>query len=494
MGQSKVDIFVCIGDCLREANVNDSTFPHIANEFDVKFDRCFSPGTWTLPSHTSLYTFDNPYEHEVVRRGQKLSENQSEIGETSRANGYSTAIFSENPTFSTKNGFDSGIDYVDDQINLKLFPTSFAAMNHVEEIGLSGAITIGKAIARNPSKVKNVVNTLYAGYSYQCALPTTEFAHNGDQVLSHLIYYIQKNSTPLCCFANFLDTHNPHHAPPSRGASLLGLDVPPEERRALAAVNDDRMYVLDDREAPPPETREHFQTWEEVFSRREDIYRAQVREFDALIEDLYEEVPQEQIEDALVVVTGDHGQLFGAEGMLGHQTSLHPHGVHVPLYVDLPSSWDDPERAKTIGEPVSLVDVARGIQGVMRGEISSGSEFVSELTASETVNLCVDGPTWDVETLYDHYPASAVDRLKIRKYGRVVNRNTMIVYECLWGKQSVEKLVYEYSTDIRSVVSRDSITDRDEDITEAQYQWLTSGNNESVDTETSQRLRALGYL
>jgi hypothetical protein len=130
----------------------------------------------------------------------------------------------------------------------------------------------------------------------------------------------------------------------------------------------------------------------------------------------------------------------------------------------------------------------------MRGEISSGSEFVSELTAGETVDICVDGPTWDVETLYDHYPASAVDQLKIRKYGRAVDRNTMIVYECPWEGESAEKIVYEYGTDTRSVVRRESITSRDEDISEAQYQWLTSGSDGDIDTETSQRLRNLGYL
>ena len=58
----KPDVYFLIGDCLRSANVTDRTMPFSIEAADVTATRCYSPGTWTLPSHASLYDIDTPIE------------------------------------------------------------------------------------------------------------------------------------------------------------------------------------------------------------------------------------------------------------------------------------------------------------------------------------------------------------------------------------------------------------------------------------------------
>lgn len=96
--------------------------------------------------------------------------------------------------------------------------------------------------------------------------------------------------------------------------------------------------MLTDR-GPPPTVAREFHTWEAVYERQEKIYEGQIRYTDWLIERFASAIP-ERFEDALVVVTGDHRHLFYEEGWMGHHSSLHPGGIHVPLFISTSRGWD----------------------------------------------------------------------------------------------------------------------------------------------------------
>lgn len=483
-------VFVLVGDCLRAANATAETLPFLSDRPKIDFTRCYSPGTWTRPSHASLYSGQTPIDHGVTRRGDTLGASQAVLPERARDAGYRTVLFSENPTFSTGTGFHHGIDYVDDGIHRKPYLSSFSPDTYVDDIGIDAVTTLLREISRRPNKAANVANLLYGAASELSASDDTAYPHHGARVFDHLRKFVDRNADrPLFCLANLLDTHNPHHAPPDVGAEALGLSVSRDERRALAAANDDRRYMLEDSDLPR-ETREFFNSWDAVFARREEIYDAQIRYFDHLVEEWLGALADRALDESLIVVTGDHGQLFGEEGALGHQVSLHPHGIHVPLYVWPPASW---ETDVTVSTPVSWLGLSRALEGVVEGSITDTASFVDAVVEGSRTDgrvvVAVDGPTWNVAELRERYPDDAVDAVCVRKVG-FVKSDEMIVYESEWDESTIRERVYDLREGSRE------IRDGREDVTpdEEYAAWLRAGGERDVAAETSDRLRQLGYL
>jgi arylsulfatase A-like enzyme len=68
------------------------------------------PGTWSLPSHASLFTGVYPTLHKAVAHESRLARDVSFISEELRKAGLRTAIFSSNGYISNKWGFDRGWD------------------------------------------------------------------------------------------------------------------------------------------------------------------------------------------------------------------------------------------------------------------------------------------------------------------------------------------------------------------------------------------------
>jgi arylsulfatase A-like enzyme len=483
-------VFVLIGDCLRAANATSETLPFLSARSSVDFTRCYSPGTWTRPSHASLYSQQTPIDHGVTRRGDALEASHAVLPDRARDAGYQTALFSENPTFSTQTGFHHGIDYVDDGIHRKPFLSSFSPDAHVDSIGLDAVLTLVREIGCRRNKAANVANTAYGLVTELSEHDDVTYPHHGKRVFDHLQTYTARHGDePLFCFANLLDTHNPHHAPPEVGANALGLSVSSGERRALAAANDDRRYMLEDADLPRT-TREVFDSWDDVFARREEVYDAQIRYFDHLIERWTARLEQRLLDESLIVVTGDHGQLFGVEGQLGHQVSLHSHGIHVPLYVLPPASW---ETDVTVQTPVSWVGLSSALGDVADGSVTGTDAFVDAVVEGSRTDgrvvIAVDGPTWDVAELRERYDADAVDSVCVRKVG-FVEADSMTVYESGWGESAIRELVY----DLRDG-SRD-LREESENVTpsERYVEWLQRGGERGVKAETSARLRQLGYL
>ncbi|WP_251344293.1 sulfatase-like hydrolase/transferase [Haloplanus halophilus] len=483
-------VFVLVGDCLRAANATAATLPSLTGRPAVEFTRCYTPGTWTKPSHASLYSGRLPVDHGVTRRGDVLSGAQASLPDRARDAGYRTALFSENPTFSARTGFHHGVDYVDDSIHRKPVRSAFSPDHHVDDVDVGAALTLLREVSRRPNRVANLANLAYGLVTELSGVDETAFPHHGRRVIDHLDGFVARHADrPLFCLVNLLDTHNPHHAPPDAGAAALGLSVPDDERRALAAANDDRRYLLE-RAPLPAATRDHFESWDAVFARRERIYDAQIRHLDHLIGGWLDGLPDRVRDESLVVVTGDHGQLFGEEGGLGHQTSLHPHGIHVPLYVLPPASW---ETGRGVDTPVSWLGLSRALDGVVDGRVRGTDAFVdAAVEGSRTdgrVVVCADGPTWSVADLRGRYDREAVDAVCVRKVG-FVDDDAMTVYESRWAEPAVRRLRYDLADGSRTLREEaDDATPPDR-----YAAWLRRGGEAAVSAATSARLRRLGYL
>jgi len=74
------------------------------------FERTYSHGAWTLPTHASLFTSQIPSEHGVIRGNRKIRESLVTLPETLQANGFQTQGFSAVGLVSHQFGFEQGFD------------------------------------------------------------------------------------------------------------------------------------------------------------------------------------------------------------------------------------------------------------------------------------------------------------------------------------------------------------------------------------------------
>lgn len=126
----------------------------------------------------------------------------------------------------------------------------------------------------------------------------------------------------LFVFVNFLDPHEPFEPPPP-------LDVRFPRRHAELGTWITRA-IYSDRRPVTPELVEHFTSQydgEIVF-----VDRA----LGAVLRTLEKEC---RYDDALIVVTSDHGELLGEHGLGGHALFPFEPLVHVPLLVKYPRGW-----------------------------------------------------------------------------------------------------------------------------------------------------------
>jgi len=112
-----INVIWYVIDCLRATNVScygheretTPTLDAVARE-GVRFEWCFSPGTWTVDSVSSFFTGLSPNAHGMMRIRTSLHESMRTLSEDLRSAGYSTALFSTNPYIGEPMGFVRGFD------------------------------------------------------------------------------------------------------------------------------------------------------------------------------------------------------------------------------------------------------------------------------------------------------------------------------------------------------------------------------------------------
>lgn len=475
-------------DCLRASTCTKKLTPFLRT-LPLQWTRCYSSGTWTRPSHASLFSGQTPVDHGVTRPSDVLSKDDANLPQKAQENGYTTAIFSENGTFSSQTGFDHYIDFPDDDIHLKLYPSVFSTSQYVDEISVDDGVSLGMGILSHSNRLRNMINAGYATYR-KLLNHDSSYPHHGERVFNHLESYLSQRTAPILTVTNVLDPHNPYHdTPPGMEESR-----PQRELEALRSGDDNRTYLLTT-EDPPEAVSSVYNDWQQFYDAQERVYEEYAQEADRLLKE-WHTTQTDRFKEDLIVILGDHGQLFGAEEMVGHHTSLHPHGINVPLAVDPPGEWKTPEQ--NIKTPVSIAGVGRALIDVVRDKIDTTNQLIKAISdhsqnSNGAILACADGPVWSIPQLYedDRFDDTLIDRLAVRKAAYIYDEYVDI-YQSPWDAETIESLSFTYTQD-----SRNSVPDRDTPpISGDVEEWLTQryehGNEQRAAVDT--RLEALGYV
>ncbi|MCW5892334.1 MAG: sulfatase [bacterium] len=258
------------------------------------FRHAYAQTSWTSGSVASIITSRYLLQHGVTGFNKKLADDESTLAEVLQLAGYRTCGLSANALVTRSLGFAQGYDHY------QAFP-----------------------LAKN-EKPK---------YLW--------FPARADTVNAKALEWIdqQPKGVPLFLYLQYMEPHTPYDPPAEALARLRGNRETPSADDVNAAA------WVGDLFPPSPEMMEAIQ----------DYYDASIMAMDAQIAALFEQLGKRGLlENALIVVTADHGEEFREHGIMGHGKSLYDTVVRVPLVIVPPGSTTPIAR----DEVVQLVDVA----------------------------------------------------------------------------------------------------------------------------------------
>ena len=286
------------------AHERDTTpfLAELASDSDsAAFDNCTSHAIWTRPSTASILTGRAPSDHRVWSGESALSDRITTIPEQLRERGYCTVGISPNPQFSAATGLDRGFEH-------------FHYLNKDELLSEAGVATTLRYLAN----VRRHSAGLTADTRKHC------LGYVSDAIARRHIRRAAEEDAPLFLYAHLGDSHHAYY-PPGGWRNRFADDLDTSMDRALSASLDMSARLHEHIANGVPFDEE---TWNAI----EVMYDSCLAYVDSLVESIVE-TARDRLDDPLIVVTADHGEFFGEEGLLAHMLATHTAVTDVPLVV-----------------------------------------------------------------------------------------------------------------------------------------------------------------
>jgi arylsulfatase A-like enzyme len=244
----------------------------------VLFEQCRAPSPWTLPSHASIFTGLLPRHHGAVTLESPLAPAHRTLAERLREAGYDTVLLSNNPLVHPDAGLGQG----------------FGVFRDVAKEG-------GRQ-----------------GWRETLAVLGRELAARREDP--------DRAGRPLFLFVNLMEPHLPYEPPPDLERPWRPGGTTEEEAAAA------RRFQF-------PEDMAHNLGVRRLDARAiavlSSLYDAEILSLDGGCRAIEAALAREGIlgpgSDSLLVVTSDHGENLGEEGLLDHKLSVGEPLLRVPL-------------------------------------------------------------------------------------------------------------------------------------------------------------------
>jgi len=342
------------------------TTPRIAALADggVLFEQVLSPAPTTLAAHTSIMTGAYPQAHGVARNGFNVNAENVMLAELLAAEGFHTAAFLGSWALHSSFDFNQGFDTFDESFDVRAFEEEGAAHDQDQR--------------------------------------------GADQVTDALLAHVdQVEAERMFLFAHYFDAHQPYEPPAPHGQPFLrpGQIQKAAGRDIAFAVGNHSQRILG-RSLTVSHLITHGlyrplveQADGEARSFDRDLanlYAGEVAFVDLQIARLLGGLAERGIlQDALVILTGDHGETFWEHGdVWNHGLWVYETTVRVPLIMSFP---DGRGAGTRIPMPVSTIDIVPTLCDLLGVDQPDRVEGVSlvPLLAGETIER---GPVFSQAT------------------------------------------------------------------------------------------------
>ncbi|HEX9636220.1 MAG TPA: sulfatase [Acidobacteriota bacterium] len=178
------------------------------------------------------------------------------------------------------------------------------------------------------------------------------------RLLAGLLAWLdRKPKPPLFLYVHFMDPHAPHRAKPRFRQRFVDPAYP-------GPVSGSMPYLrqMDQGGMPPPADLQQLK----------NLYDADLAAVDEEFSTLLAALKRYRLyDDALIILTSDHGEAFFEHGQRGHNTTVYEEMVRIPLILKFPKGLR-PDRRR-IAEPVQSVDLLPSLMALAGAPIDPAS-------------------------------------------------------------------------------------------------------------------------
>ncbi|MDI6711562.1 MAG: sulfatase [Bacillota bacterium] len=364
---------------------------------------CFSTAPWTLPSHASIWSGLYPHDHGVVRGNFVLPENVLMLPELLKMSGYHTYGFSANFLVSRQFGFARGFDkWWEVSRELLPEPKCEVLCSRLSEVAYYLRNRRFKELSH---KVVNYVWRRIYGDVIKDATPFT------GRILDRTLRILTEkkdSGQPVFVFVNLMQAHERYN-PPSQVRGIFSDGRTKYED--IVPISGFTHYVK------KPISSVEFQALTALYDE-ELLY------LDLKLNSFIIHLKKRGIlNDTLIIITSDHGELIGEHDHYEHLFSVYNELIHVPLLVHFPK-WIMPT---SIPEFVQLTDIYATILNVIESPLPAphssysfvcGNQRSYAISEFTDINLRLMGckrynPEWEW------------DRTSLNNEACLINRDTM---------------------------------------------------------------------
>ena len=250
----------------------------------TRFQHAFATAPWTVPSHASLFTGLLPSEHGATTREIELPP-----------------------------GADARL--YDNASALPLEATTLAEVLREQGYATAGIVANAVYLAPRFQLGQGFDQwTVIEPWTFDAVSPAW-----GDAVNEHATRWLTEHlaadpERPFFLFLNYFDTHRPYDVRP---------DSALEAFRKLDELHE--RVMVEGLEAG------------ELGAEVRGLYARAVKNLDRHVGELFERLRRmERFENALIVLTSDHGEYFGEHGLVEHSKDVYEAAMRIPLIVKSP--------------------------------------------------------------------------------------------------------------------------------------------------------------
>ena len=286
------------------------------------FQRALAPAPWTMLSHASMFTGRYPTELSVTWKA-RYDGAYTTLAETLQRAGYATAGFAGNyQNVGRGTGLAQGFTHYED------YP--FAPIQLLRSTSLCFRILrldrVRALLGRRPT------------------IPLLQAVDVNKRLLGWLDGHGER---PWFAFLNYFEAHGPYLPPVPWDTIYMGHADPPVDRYW---ANLQRAYG-----APPVPLRD--------LAVEMDAYDGAISYLDQQVDSLFRALgARGQLENTIVVVTADHGELFGEHGVISHGNNLFLPVLQVPLLIIAPGRVPAGAQVRSLASlrdlPATLLELA----------------------------------------------------------------------------------------------------------------------------------------
>lgn len=211
----------------------------------------------------------------------------------------------------------------------------------------------------------------------------------------------EPSEQPYFLFLNYMDAHRPYRSTERPG--LFDFPVSGDSPRILSRLME------------PILSRSGEDHTEELHSLRAQ-YDTAIANLDEDLGDLFAYLAErEDFDDALIIITSDHGEYFGEHDLLEHSKDVYQEALHVPMIVKVPRQ----QKAQRKEAPVSVAAIPALVMQSL------------PLALAETVDAALPAIAIDAPVLAENHYSRARDLFN-RPWGDRFHRVRRVIYLDGW--------------------------------------------------------------